>query len=129
MASTLQVPLHGTCMRILNAFSATAFGFSAVVQLNDPDPWAWCGLYGLATLVSCLGVARYRTPGVLAGALAVVALAWMAQISPGLGPVSWQELVGDAQMLRPEVEVAREFGGLALVALCMGLNAVLSRRP
>ena len=98
-----------------------------MVQLNDPDPWLWAGLYGLAALITGIGVFM-PVPGVLTGAVAALAVGWMLHLSPALADVRFQELVSDTQMLRPQVEAAREFGGLGLVAFCLSLNALNGMR-
>ena len=111
----------------MNLFAAAAFICCALVQLNDPDPWLWSGLYALAALISGIGVFT-PVPGVLSGGLALLSAVWMLQLSPALWDVRFLELVMDAQMVRPQVEVAREFGGLGLVAFCMSLNALNGAR-
>jgi hypothetical protein len=112
-------------MRVFHGLVGLALLLSAVVQLNDPDPAVWVLLYGLASLVAAMGCAMtHRPPALIAGVLCVMALAWIGTLVPSFGAVTWAELVGDARMLRPEVEVAREAGGLGLVAFWMAVSAV-----
>ncbi len=91
---------------------------AAWVQLNDPDPVVWVLIYGLAAAVSAMA-ALGRAPGVLAGVLGLLSLAWVLNLAPGLRPVSWAELSTEAPMIGDHVELARETGGLLLVALAM----------
>ena len=115
-------------MRLLHGLVGLALLLSAVVQLNDPDPAVWLLLYGLAAHVAAMHCLLGRAPRLLAGVLCVLALSWIATLTPSLGAVSWAELIGDARMLRPEVEVAREVGGLGLVAGWMAVSLVMPRR-
>ena len=46
---------------ILNALFLAAYLLSALVQYNDPDPWAWVAIY-LATAAVAFGSISTRFP-------------------------------------------------------------------
>jgi hypothetical protein len=104
-----------------------AFLFSVVVQWNDPDPIRWMAIYGAAAAVSgwaALAPAGY--PWWLPVAVAVVALIWSLTLLPQVvGKVRLAELFESWEMKSPRVEVAREAGGLMIVAVWMALTAVV----
>jgi hypothetical protein len=64
---------------VANAIMLLMFVFSAAVQLNDPDPLPWMGIYGAAAAVCALETRR-RTPAWAPVALALVALVWAGSI-------------------------------------------------
>ena len=114
---------------IAHGMLAGLFLFSAVLQLNDPDPVAWVVLYGaavgLAVSVATGWRSSWRRPAALV--LAVVALGWALAVafsSPTLPPLG--ALVADWEMHDAGVEERRETIGLLVVSL---YAAWLGRRP
>jgi hypothetical protein len=108
---------------------ATLFLFAAAVQYNDPDPLRWMAIYGLAALACVLSLARrlLRLVPVLVG---LGAVAWAGTLAPGvIGRVSVEELFQSYSMLSGTVEEAREMGGLLIVAVWMGLLALVGSGP
>ena len=93
--------------------------FCMAVQFNDPDPWHWIGLYGLAALCCCLA-ALGRLPRIIPVILALGSLGWAwvlaAQVSGALP--AW-ELLATFEMGNLAVEEIREMVGLILVGLWM----------
>ncbi len=90
------------------------FAASAAVQWNDPDPFAWIGLYGLATVLAALAAAGRLplAPNLGAAALFVVLTAlWV----PSLGSAR-SEAFTHIQMRAARDEEPREAVGLALCA-------------
>jgi len=110
---------------------ALAFGFSLVVQWNDPDPLPWMVIYGAALLVCFLEIAG-RTRIVPPLLVAAGALVWAGTIAPRvLGTVGFGEMFGGFEMRDVGVEESREMYGLLLVA-CWSLavaTAAWRRRP
>lgn len=109
---------------IAHGLLAGLFVFSALLQLNDPDPIGWIAVYLWAAALAA-AVAWGRRPAWLRPAaltLAIVALAWallVALTSPRLPPLS--ALVADWEMHDAGVEERRETIGLLLVSLYAAL--------
>jgi hypothetical protein len=108
-------------MKALNILMAAAFLFSVIVQYNDPDPLIWMAIYGLAfaaCVLSIIGRLHWAFPATLA----VIALGWAISMAPQvLGHVRFSELFEAFEMKDARVEVARELGGLLIVAVWMGV--------
>lgn len=105
------------------------FAFSAAVQVNDPDPLGWIGIYLAAALV-CAAEIRRRTPLWGPVAVALVALGWGASLWTRARDVPLSALFAEWEMRNLQVEQAREMYGLAIVALWMlaVAGAALRRR-
>jgi hypothetical protein len=95
------------------------FMMSAAVQVNDPDPWLWIGLYTVAagaTFLTLLRLNRWWIPAALAG----LTIAWAATIAPRvLGRVQFGEMFGAWEMRDLGIEQSREMYGLLIVAVWM----------
>jgi len=115
-------------MKILNYVMAAAFLFSAVVQYNDPDPFVWMLIYGLACAACALAIMG-RLNWVFPAAVGITALAWAVTLAPGVvGKVGFGELFEAFEMKDERVEVAREMGGLLIVAFWMSALVFQSLR-
>lgn len=102
---------------IFNSLFLLAYVASALVQFNDPDPWAWVAIY-LAAAGMCIAWLRRRLPRWYPAVLVVTCLLWMGSLLPSVvGQVSPSELFESISMKTRSVEEAREIGGLALVAV------------
>jgi hypothetical protein len=111
--------------KAFNIIMALLFVLAASVQLNDPDSLVWISLY-LSATVLCVAHAFQKLPSYWAAAFALVASLWALTLVPTFwGQVSLTDVFGHVGMKTEEVEVAREFGGLMIVAVWMG---VLERR-
>lgn len=118
-------------MRWAHGLMGALFAFSAVLQLNDPDPWGWVAIYvvaaGLAGLAAAGHYPAWRRP--LALAVAVWALVWALAVafsSPRLPPLS--DLVADWAMYGAGIEERRETLGLLLLSCWTALVALPRRR-
>jgi len=115
-------------MKILNYVMTVCFVFSAVVQYNDPDPFVWILIYGLAGLACGLATIG-RLNWIFPAAVGITALAWaMTLASNVIGKVAIGELFEAFEMKDERVEVAREFGGLLIVTLWMAALVFQSLR-
>lgn len=96
---------------------AGVFAFSAAVQINDPDPVLWIGLYAAAAAVSAL-FARRKVHWVVPCVLLLVSVGWAGVLIPEVLDASLSaDVVSDWKMRSVGVEVVREAGGLGIVAL------------
>lgn len=96
-----------------------AFLLSILVQYNDPDPFEWMGIYSVAALVSVLFAAR-RLRASFAFVVALVAFGWGLLLTAAAvnspQPISFAAVFGSVGMMNERVELAREAGGLGIVA-------------
>ena len=89
--------------------------FAAVVQYNDPDPYAWLVLYLAAAGVSFAALwfpDLWKLPAVVA----VGAFIWAATLVPTVTQTSFPDLFQSWEMMSREMEEGREFWGLLSVA-------------
>jgi hypothetical protein len=111
-----------------NALMLLAFAFSVIVQVNDPDPFAWIAIYGLAAL-GCLLALLGRGSRAFFVLVALGAAAWAVLIAPrALGRVPFVDMFGAFEMESLAVEESREMYGLVIIAAWMGVLAVVPRR-
>jgi hypothetical protein len=119
--------------RIFNLVFVGVFLLFAALQYNDPDPWLWVPIYGYASLV-CFLYARGKRPHFFAmlgmfGCLVYAAILLMKQN----GVLSWateheaESLVQTMKATKPWIENTREFGGLLIILLVLGLNYFKNR--
>jgi len=102
---------------------AVLFAVFVALQLNDPDPIRWMVIYGAAALSCALLPARKRV-AVLAVVVGLIAAAWGAYIgSQVFGQVAISDLWLKMSEKGGAVEVGRETGGLAIVAVAMFATA------
>lgn len=114
-----------------DALFLVLFAFSVVVQVNDPDPFLWVTIYGLAATACALSIAR-RGHWAFPGVVSLVAAGWAAAMAPRvLGRVPFLDMFGAWEMESLPVEESREMYGLLLIAAWMAVVAVrrgLARR-
>jgi hypothetical protein len=115
-------------MKILNYVMTAAFLFSVIVQYNDPDPLLWMLIYGLAGAACVLAIGN-RGSWIFPAAVGLVALVWATTLaSQVIGKVAFGELFEAFEMKDERVEVAREFGGLLIIAFWMAVLVFDARR-
>ena len=115
-------------MKILNYLMTICFLFSAVVQYNDPDPVRWILIYSLAAVACALAILG-RSHWVFPCVVGITALVWAMTLAPNvIGKVAFGELFEAFEMKNERVEVAREFGGLLIVASWMIALVIQSLR-
>ncbi len=103
---------------------AILFVLFAAVQYNDPDPQVWVPIYVVAALACGLvyrGLGQWWWFAGLALVYAVAAWSQWPPVFEGL----WLNQVG---MKTPNVELARESGGLLICAAAMAWLGYSARR-
>jgi hypothetical protein len=106
---------------------ALYFVFATAVQVNDPDPLLWGSFYIAAAALSFL--AAWRTPPSWQPAsFAIVSILWGLWLAPEAFGSSFRELFQSWQMMSTGMEVGREFLGLVIVAIWMGVLTLQARR-
>lgn len=101
-----------------NGIMLLMFLFSAAVQLNDPDPLVWMGIYGAAAAVCVLEIRR-RAPAWAAVAVALIALVWAGSLYYRAHEVPISSLFAEWEMRDLRIEEAREMYGLTIVGAWM----------
>ena len=107
-------------LRVVAGAFALLFVFSALLQLNDPDPVMWVVLYGLVAGVSGR-VAAGRSLGVGSVALFALLVVVFAIWAPSLRHLSGSALQSFRMSGAVEDEEVREAIGLGLAAAWTGV--------
>lgn len=117
--------------RAVHAFMAALFVFSAVLQLNDPDPWIWILIWGAAAVVAALAAFRPAgAPRAFALVVAAAALVWAATLAPhAVGRVPIGRMFESWRMKDTLVEENRETFGLLIIGAWMLVIAFVRPRP
>jgi hypothetical protein len=105
-------------LKVFASVAGLLFIYSAVVQLNDPDPVRWFALYGSAAVAS-LASLLVPVPRAIFAGIALVASLWAATLAPSV--LSAASFTGN--------EEERELGGLTLVALTGAVFWLRGGRP
>lgn len=120
--------MKSKAITLLNYLMLIIFLLSVVVQYNDPDPFLWMGIYGLAAII-CIFAVLDRLPWAMSALMALASLGFVLFLAPQvIGKVSFSELFGSMYMKSLVVEKAREMGGLLIVAVWMILLTVKVRQ-
>lgn len=110
--------------RGLNALMAALFAAGAAVQVNDPDPIPWMGIYAAACAVALVRAVRGAVPMTAPLGVGGVALVWgtaLVAAGPELGV--YGHMFGAWEMDSAATEEAREATGLLLIASWMAVLA------
>ena len=115
-------------MRILNLILSILFVLFAALQYNDPDPWIWIPIYVYAATLCFLAYqGKQYKKALIAGILVCLAYAVYLFLDKD-GVLSWardheaESLVQTMKATKPWIEESREFGGLLIVLLALGMN-------
>jgi hypothetical protein len=115
-------------LTVANLVMAALFLVSAALQYNDPDPLGWIAIY-VAAAVACVQLGRHERSWVVPLLVLVAAVAWIGTLAPGVvREVAPDDLFKSMDDKGGSAELARECGGLAIVAAWMALIALTSRR-
>jgi hypothetical protein len=119
-------------MKIVNIVLAVMFLAFAFLQINDPDPVLWILIYGSMAVICVL--AAFRIYSQLAMIFLMVGfIAYSTIFIPGLREWLAQDdrsvLFDDlAKMEHPYIEESREFLGLLICILILGVQLVRARK-
>lgn len=113
---------------VVNGLMAALFVVAAGLQYNDPDPIRWAALYTGAA-IACAQLGRHRRDLVAPLVVGLAALAWAAAMIPTmLDEVRFADLFKSMDDKGGAAELAREQGGLVIVAAWMAALALVARR-
>ena len=113
-------------MKIFNIVFAILFLGFAALQYNDPDPLVWIAIY-MAMFAVCLLAFKQRNYKILNILLGLVYIGYAAMLTPALRTWWLSEdralLFNDlAKMQFPYIEETREFLGLLICLVVLGIN-------
>ncbi len=104
---------------VANGVMLSAFALSVVVQLNDPDPFLWIGIWGAAATACALELMGRGGVGFPA-AVGIITLGYALQLAPGvLGAVPFGAMFQAWEMADTGIEESREFYGLIWITTWM----------
>ena len=115
-------------MKLFNITMGSLFVVFALLQYNDPDPYIWIPIYGVAALLSFMNAKgnfdKFSHWGVLTACL----IYGVSLVIKENGVLSWmnehnsESLVESMKATKPWIENAREFGGLLIICLTNVIN-------
>jgi hypothetical protein len=118
-------------MKIVNLVLAVMFLAFAFVQINDPDPLLWIGIYGIMAVTCIMAAFKYYQP-VAMYVLLVLFVVYGYILWPGMKEWLAQRdrsvLFDDiAKMQHLYIEEAREFLGLVICDVVLIVQIVRAR--
>ncbi len=121
-------------MKIFNGIFAILFLVSAALQYNDSDPYIWIPIYLYSAWLCFMAVKGLYFPRAYLAGIAVYLLYALYLLFVKHGVTEWYgghragELVQSMQADKPWIEETREFGGLLILILVLGINLLVARR-
>ncbi|TRZ82375.1 MAG: hypothetical protein D4R91_04365 [Sediminibacterium sp.] len=118
-------------MKFFNIFFCVVFILFAVVQYNDPDPYLWIPIYLYPALLCYLKVVQkpISTMAYWAGFLVFGAYAIYKMFDTN-GIIDWikfhnaSNIASTMKAEQPWVEESREFFGLVIILIVLGINYI-----
>jgi Transmembrane family 220, helix len=115
-------------VKYINLSLGILFLFFAALQYNDPDPYIWIPIYVYGASL-CLLAFRGRFFKIASLTGIVISLAYaLFLFLDNDGVLSWateheaESLIQTMKATKPWIEESREFGGLLIVILALGMN-------
>lgn len=110
-------------MKLVAAVVTLLSVYACSLQLNDPDPLFWIGLYGLAAVMSAMvviGRPTLRVSVVAAGIYLLTAILWIEAL-----PATNIDMFRRVHMMGSEEEVRELWGAILCLfwSLCVWLHA------
>jgi hypothetical protein len=117
-------------MKLFNYIMGGLFVLSAALQYNDPDPYVWIPIYGVAALLAYMNIiGRFDKLSHL-GVLVACLIFSITLLFKRDGVIAWvneheaESLVQSMKATKPWVENAREFGGLMIISVFTIINLI-----
>lgn len=127
------VPIRVTPIaRVVSGIMAALLIVFAVVQLNDPDPAFWIGLYVMCAAVPLLGLFGYQSRLLLGAAIAYCVVAMVITVGGAmdyLPRAGGESLLQDMSPDKPYIEETREFIGTGIALCLIILATIVTRGP
>ncbi|WP_316735445.1 transmembrane 220 family protein [Pedobacter aquatilis] len=121
-------------MKAFNLIFCLIFILSAALQYNDPDPYIWVPIY-LYGAWFCFQAfkGKYYPKAYLAGIFIYAVYALFLWFDKN-GVVNWyqehdaENIVQSMKATKPWIEETREFGGLLLLIIALGIDYLVYRK-
>lgn len=121
-------------MKIFNLLFCILFIISAGLQYNDPDPYVWVPIYGYGAVLCWLAFrGRYYPKACLVG-MAIFAVYAIYKVFDKNGVLDWmnkhhaEDIAATMKAETPWVEETREFFGLVILIVVLGIDYWYGRR-
>jgi hypothetical protein len=121
-------------MKVFNYVMGGLFIISAALQFNDPDPYLWITIYGVAALLAYMNIVNKHDRLSHLGMLLACLIYGFTLVFKKDGVISWfrdhdaESLVQSMKATKPWIENAREFGGLMIIAVFLIINLTVEKR-
>jgi hypothetical protein len=121
-------------MRIFNLIFVFIFLLFAALQYNDPDPYIWIPIYGYAALLCWWAAKNKFYPSAYIIGISVYLIYAVYLLFTKDGVMDWarehqaENLVQTMKAEKPWIEDTREFGGLLILIIVLGVNYFYSKR-
>jgi hypothetical protein len=120
--------------KLFSALFALIFLVCAGLQWNDPDPYLWICLYGLAALSCVLALVNRPAKRFNLGLMAMYGVYAVYLFVTEDGVWSWMvdhqfdSLTQSMMATAPWIENTREFGGLFIMLIVCAVNVLVQRK-
>jgi hypothetical protein len=117
-------------LKALNIFFIILFVVSAALQYNDPDPYLWMPLYLYGALLCFLALRKKYKPLLYIIGLVIYSGYAMYLLLDANGLLSWindhdaEDIFQSMKATKPWIEETREFFGLILLIIALGINMI-----
>lgn len=115
-------------MKVFNIFFCLIFIVFAGLQYNDPDPYVWVPIYMYTSVLCWLAARKRYYPKYYLLGIAVYALYAVYKVFDTNGLLDWIKLHHAANIAetmkaeQPWIEESREFFGLIILIVVLGIN-------
>lgn len=120
-------------MRIFNIFFCILFVLFAALQYNDSDPYIWIPIYVYSAVLCWLAYKNKFYPKAYIAGIIVFLLYASYFVFTKNGVLDWanehnaESLVQTMKAEKPWIEDTREFGGLLILIIVLGINYFYSK--
>jgi len=121
-------------MKVFNIIFCVLFILFAALQYNDPDPYVWMPIYLYASALCYLAAKkRFYPTAYLIGILIYMVYAAFLLFDK-TGVIDWisdhgaESMVATMQAQKPWIEESREFFGLVILIVVLGINWIYGTR-
>lgn len=134
LRQSLQKEPDMSVIKILNLLFILLFLIAAFLQLNDPDPLLWFGLYSFGAIACTLAILNKTNRNFLWFLLGFYAVYAIYIFFSTDGVLSWyrdhgaENIAQSMKADKPWIESSREFFGLLILAAAVGLNLLSGRK-
>jgi hypothetical protein len=121
-------------MKTFNYIFSGLFVVCALLQINDPDPYLWIPIYGYVALVCFLDARGKYDAFAHIGTLIFCFFFGLKLFFAIDGVMAWfnqhqaESLVQGMKATKPWIEQSREFGGLLIISIVIGINMFFNRK-